>query len=117
MEDVDVMKTIRSTGSSITSTDFCTSNPSDDTGFDDCLFDDSGLALENSETGQRFTSGGSSEGEKVSVSSIELHSVALPPRSVDAAGFFSSAGSESCQVRDEMFEQVSYGTVLQFVIG
>jgi hypothetical protein len=106
MGDVDVMKTIRSTGSSITSTDFCTSTPSDDTGFDDCLFDDSGLVLEDrKETGQRNTSVGSSEGEKVSVSSIELENAAISASN--------SAGSESCQDRDvEMFEQqVRYGTV------
>jgi hypothetical protein len=106
MGDVDVMKT--STGSSITSTDFCTSSPSDPfTGFDDCPFDDSGLVLEDKrEAGQRFTSGGSSGG---GTESIELQNVALPASSVDASCFFSSAGSESCQDRDaEMFEQVSY---------
>ncbi len=101
-----MMKTIRSTGSSITSTDFCTSTPSDDTGFDDCLFDDSGLLLEDrKETGgERSTSVGGME-------SIELQNAAIPvpPSSVDSACFFCSAGSESFQDRDaEMFEQVSY---------
>jgi hypothetical protein len=104
MGDVDVMKTIRSTGSSITSTDFCTSTPSDDTGFDDCPFDDSGLVLENKrETGgERSTSVGGME-------SIELQNAALSASSENAPCYSNSAGSESCQVRDvEMFEQVSY---------
>jgi hypothetical protein len=119
MGDVDAMKTISgTTGSSITSTDFCTSTPSDllsDTYVDDCPFDDSGLVLEDrKETGgERSTSAGSSEGEKVRVSSIELQNAALPASSVDAACYSNSAGSESCQDRDnaEIFEQVSYGTV------